>query len=127
MIGRTAVVLYGATPTEIGYAQGCTVEVGSDLIKEYKLGSDKPAILDDGNKSYRVTVDKMYIDKTYAELLTAGSPVDLEIRPAGTGVGKEKIVIDDVVFSRWRMTARQAGVILEGLEGEGINITIGTQ
>ena len=125
LIGRNAVVLMGTT--EIGYCTGVRVDINVDLIKEYKMGSDKPAILDDGNKSFRVRVEKMFIDSTYATNVLNGTSVTIEVRPAGTGTGKPKITISNVVFTRWEMTANQDGVIMESVEGEGSDLAFGTQ
>jgi len=125
LIGRNAVVLMGTT--EIGYCTGVRVDINVDLIKEYKMGSDKPAILDDGNKSFRVRVEKMFIDSTYATNVLNGTSVTIEVRPAGTGTGKPKITLSNVVFTRWEMTANQDGVIMESVEGEGSDLAFGTQ
>jgi len=113
--------------TEVGYAQGIRVGVSADLIKEYKIGSDKPEVLESGNKTFSVSFDAMYIDKTYAENLLNGTAVDVVIQPAGTGSGNEEITISDVVLTSWEMTVSQDGVILESVEGEGKDITFGTQ
>jgi hypothetical protein len=125
LIGRNAVVLMGTT--EIGYCTGVRVDINVDLIKEYKMGSDKPAILEDGNKSFRIRIEKMFIDSTYATNVLSGTAVTIEVRPAGTGTGKPKITISNVVFTRWEMTANQDGVIMESVEGEGSDLAFGTQ
>jgi hypothetical protein len=125
LIGRNAVVMKGTQ--EIGYCTGVRVDINVDLIKEYKLGSDKPAILKDGNKSFRVRVEKMFIDSTYATDVLNGTAVSIEVRPEGSGTGKSKITLSNVVFTRWEMTANQDGVIMESIEGEGSDLAFGTQ
>jgi hypothetical protein len=125
LIGRNAVVMKGAQ--EIGYCTGVRVGIDVDLYKEYKMGSDKPAVLESGNKSFTVSVDKMYLDSTYATDVLNGSKVTIEVRPAGTGTGKPKITLSNVVFTSWEMTADQDGVIMESVEGEGDGITFATQ
>jgi len=125
LLGRSAVLKIDST--EVGYAQGIRVGVSADLIKEYKIGSDKPEVLESGNKTFSVSFDAMYIDKTYAEKVLNGTAVDVVIQPAGTGSGNEEITISDVVLTSWEMTVSQDGVILESVEGEGKDITFGTQ
>jgi len=125
IVGRNAVVLKGAT--EIGFCTGVKVGIDVDLIKEYKMGSDKPALLDSGNKSFTVSIDKMFIDSTYATDVLNGTKVTIEVRPAGTGTGKPKITLSNVVLTSWEMTAEQDGVVMESVEGEGDGITFGTQ
>ena len=125
LLGRSAVLKIDTA--EVGYAQGIRVGVSADLIKEYKIGSDKPEVLEDGNKSFTVSIDKMYIDKTYAEDVLNGTSVSVVIRPAGTGAGLEEITISNVILNAWEMTITQDGVILESVSGEGKDITFGTQ
>jgi hypothetical protein len=125
LIGRNAVVMKGAT--EIGYCTGVRVGIDVDLVKEFKMGSDKPAVLESGNKSFTVSIDKMYLDSTYATDVLNGTKVTIEVRPAGTGTGKPKITISNVILTGWDLTIDQDGVIMESVEGEGDNITFGTQ
>jgi len=125
VIGRNAVVKKGTS--EIGYATGVRVSIDVDLIKEFKIGSDKPAVLESGNKSFRVTVDKMYIDNTYATDVLNGTKVSIEIQPAGAGTGKPKITLSNVVFTSWELTIDQDGVVMESVEGEGDSLTLATQ
>ena len=112
---------------DVGYARGVTVRLDAALIKEYQIASDDPAVLKSGNKTYAVTIEKMFIDNTYATDVLNGSAVSIVVRPAGTGSGKPEITISGVVFSRWELTITQDGVVMESVEGEGINMTFGTQ
>jgi len=124
VIGRNAVVKKGTT--EIGYATGVRCSIDVDLIKEFKIGSDKPAVLESGNKSFPVSVEKMYIDNAYATDVLSGTKVTIEIAPRGTGVGNPKITISNVVFTSWELTIDQDGVVMESVEGEGDSLTLGT-
>jgi len=125
LLGKDAVVMIDTT--EIGYAQGIRVGISADLIKEYRIGSDKPEVLSDGNKTFTVSIDMMYIDKSYADKVLNGTAITVVIRPAGTGSGLEEITINNVVLTSWELTISQDGVILETVEGEGKDITFGTQ
>ena len=125
LLGKDAVVMIDTT--EIGYAQGIRVGISADLIKEYRIGSDKPEVLSDGNKTFTVSIDMMYIDKSYAEQVLNGTAITVVIRPAGTGTGLEEITINNVVLTSWELTISQDRVILETVEGEGKDITFGTQ
>ena len=125
LLGRNAVVLKGTT--EIGYATGIRATIDVDLIKAFKLGSDKPAILESGNKSFTVRIDKMYIDSTYATNVLNGTKVTIDVLPAGSGAGKPKITLTNVVLTGWDLTIDQDGVIMESVEGEADGITLATQ
>jgi len=125
IVGRSAVVLKGAT--EIGFCTGVRVGIDVDLVKAYKMGSDKPAVLESGNKSFTVRVDKMFIDSANATDVLNGTKVTIEVRPAGSGAGKPKITLSNVVLTGWDLTVDQDGVIMESVEGEGDGITFGTQ
>lgn len=66
MIGRNAVIRKDGV--DIGYAKGVTAGIDADVIKDYALNDDKPAILQSGNKSFPISIEKMYLDNTYATL-----------------------------------------------------------
>lgn len=122
-LGRGAIVKKDAT--EIGYAVGVRTSIDADIIRAYKIGSDKPVVLESGNKRFRVTVDKMFIDNIYATAALQGTKLSIELQ-AATGSGKPKITLSNVVLSSWELTVDQDGVIMESVEGEGDNVTIGT-
>ena len=119
LIGANAVIKKDTVA--IGYAQGCRIGISADLIKEYKIGDQKPAVLEFGNRSFPVSLDMMYIDKTYANLILNGTTFDLVVLPAGSG---DTYTVDDVVLTSWEMTITQDGVILESCRGEGKSITL---
>jgi len=124
-LGRNAVVLKDAT--EIGYCEGVTVGIDADLIKEYALGDDKPQVLESGNKSFTVDIDHMYIDNAFANDVLNGTAVAIEVRPEGTGTGKPKITVNDVILNSWELSIEQDGVEMESVSGEGKSLTFGTQ
>ena len=124
-LGRNAVVLKDAT--EIGYCEGVTVGIDADLIKEYALGDDKPQVLESGNKSFTVDIDHMYIDNAFANDVLNGTAVTIEVRPEGTGTGKPKITVNDVILNSWELSIEQDGVEMESVSGEGKSLTFGTQ
>lgn len=125
ILGRNAVIMKGTQA--IGYATGVTTSIDVDIIKAYNLGSDKPVVLESGNKSFSVSIERMYIDSAFASDVLSGTKVTIEIRPQGTGTGKPKITLSNVVFNSWEMEITQDGVIMESVEGEGTDIAFGTQ
>lgn len=112
---------------DIGYATGVTVGIDIDLIKEYSLGGATPQVLEAGNKTFTVSIDKMYIDNTYATDVLNGTAVTIVVRPAGTGSGLPEITLSNVVFNSWELSIEQDGVIMESVEGEAKSISFGTQ
>jgi hypothetical protein len=128
IVGRTAVIKKGTT--EIGYCKSVSVSIDVDLIKEYFIGGtspDKPAVIASGNKSFKVSIEKAYIDSTYANDVLNGSAVTISVLPQGTGTGKPQIDITDVVFTSWELSVEQDGIIMESVEGEGKSIAFTTQ
>lgn len=124
-LGREAVVLLDST--EIGYAEKVKESIDASIIKKYKLGSDKPAVLKSGNKTFVIDFGAMYIDKTYAEKVLNGTAVTVEVRPNGTGVGKEKHTYTGVILNKWGFEAAQDGVAGENVSGEASDVAFGTQ
>lgn len=124
LLGRNAEIY--KDDTLIGYAKGVTAGIDADLIKDYDLGDDKPTLLESGNKSFPITIDKAFIDKTYAEDVLNGTKVELKIYPAGSTSGKPVITLSNCIMTSWEFTFEQDGVVLESISGEGASITFGT-
>lgn len=130
LIGRNAVIQVNSsgTATTIGFVQNVTAELDQDLIKEYCLGQQNPAILAAGLQSYKVTASKMFIDSSYLNLVSAGTACILILAPAGTvtGQGNPKITLTGVIFSSWKLKWDQKGIVLEDVAGEGQDVMVGT-
>jgi hypothetical protein len=128
LIGRTAVIKKGTT--EIGFCKSVSVSIDADIIKEYFISGtnpDRPAIVASGNKSFKVSIEKAFIDSTYATDVLNGTAVTIEVLPQGSGTGKPKITLSNVIFNSWELSVEQDGVIMESVEGEGQGFEIETQ
>ena len=127
LVGRNGVIQASAgSAVTIGFVQGFTDELSVDLIKEFQLTSDKAAILAAGNKHFKFSIDKMYIDKTYQQYVYGGTTVDIIIGPAGTSTGKEKYTYKSCIFTAWSMKVDQKGIVSEKFAGEASDIVITT-
>lgn len=124
VIGRNATIKMGTTV--IGYAQGVTGSINVDKIEDFVLNSDKAAILAAGNKHFKISVDKMWVDNTYATQILGGTAVDFEIGPAGTTTGKVKYTIKNVILEVMDFKADQKGIVTEKISGIGNDFVIGT-
>lgn len=110
--------------TLCGSAKGVTIGISADLIKDYCFGSGQdPNVLAQGNRSYPVSIDTLYIDETWAEKVLAGTPITLEVYDTGSPTGK-KYTLNNVVLNNWEAIFPQDGVVGEGFSGEGKTITL---
>jgi len=124
VIGRNAVIKMGTTV--VGYATGVTSSINVDKIEDFVLNSDKAAILAAGNKHFKISVDKMWVDNTYATQILTGTAVDFEIGPAGTTTGQVKYTIKNVILEVMDFKADQKGIVTEKISGIGNDFVIGT-
>jgi len=124
LLGRDAQILKNGT--EIGDDQNVTISIDAALLKQYKFGSANPSFLASGNKTYSISIEKAYIDNTYANDVLNGSEVTIEVRPEGDGTGKPKWTLSGVIFNSWELGIAQEGIELESLSGEGKELTYGT-
>ena len=108
--------------TAHGYAKSIKIGVAATLVKDYSLDSQDPALLKQGNRSYPVSIESLFIDSSKANLVLAGEPVDLDVTPDG-GL---KYTVDDVVLSDWELEVTDGGALLQNVRGEGASITIAT-
>jgi len=119
--GAKADVLYGATT--VAHARGITVGISGDVIKDYDFDSIAPGILEYGNQSYPVSIEKMYMDKEYASIILAKTKVNIQIRPADTETGSGKaVLLKNCVLPVWEITMTKDGAIIENMSGEGISM-----
>jgi len=125
LLGRDAVILKDGT--EIGDAQNVTITIDAELLKQYAFGSADPSFLASGNKTYGITIEKAYIDNTYANDVLQGNAVTIKVRPEGTGTGKPEWTLSGVIFNSWELGIAQEGIELESLSGEGKDLSYGTQ
>ena len=117
---KEAEVKLGATSH--GYAKSIKIGVAATLVKDYSLDSQDPALLKQGNRSYPVSIESLFIDSSKANLVLAGEPVDLDVTPDGGS----KYTVDDVVLSDWELEVTDGGALLQNVRGEGASITIAT-
>jgi hypothetical protein len=125
IIGRLAVITMGGTA--IGYAQNITCDISSDILKEYQMGSQLPAVVAPGNQTFKFTCGKLFIDSTYATAVLAGTAVTIIVYPAGTtSTGNPKFTLGGAVFDKWSLKADQKGIVGEDVSGEAATFTVGT-
>ncbi len=124
-LGREGVIKKG--DTAIGSVKNVSLGASADLIKEYVWGDDEPDTLASGNKSYKISIEKLYVDKTYAEDVINGTALTIELHPEGTGAGKQKITLTGVVLNSWDYEQAQDGIIGESVGGEAKTLAFGTQ
>ena len=124
ILGKDADIEIAGSP--VGYAQNIRVGGSADLIKEYKIGAQTPEVLEYGNRSFPISMDAMYLNKTYADDVLNGTKVDIVVYPEGKTVGKPMVTLGSSVITSWEMTIVQDGVILEGVRAEGKTMTWAT-
>jgi hypothetical protein len=107
--------------------KGMTFDIDAAIIKDYKFTSDTPAVLESGNKSYKFTFDKMYIDATYANDVINGTKVTIILGPANsTPTGQPKYTLSNALIFKSSFKADQGGIVMEHGEGEALTLTVGT-
>jgi len=125
VLGKDAVIQMDGS--DIGYAKNVRLGAEASLIKDYVIGDKNPAVLEPGNYTYTIRIEKMWIDKTYMEKVINGTKVTVVVMPEGSGAGKTQITLNNVVLNRFELNIAQDGVVMESVEGEGKGITVETQ
>jgi len=121
ILGRNALLKINAM--EIGYCEGLTIGIDADRIKEYKIGSQKPQVLEPGNLTIPWKATLMYVDKTYANYVLSGTKFTMTVQPSGTG---DTYTLSNCLALKWDQDIRQNGVILSSVSGEAMDITLPT-
>ena len=126
IVGRSGKVLKDDVP--IGYARGVTTNLSAEVVKDYSVDDVAPAVLESGNQTYTVSIEKLFVDSEFAQLLLDGTKFDIEVGPKGTTPpGGVKITLNDVVMTSWKIeTPKMTGAVIENIEAEAASVTIGT-
>lgn len=124
VIGRNgSITISGA---EAGYVKGVTFDIDADVIKDYKFTSDIPAVLESGNKSFKFSFEKMFIDTTHATQVLAGTKMTILLGPANsTPAGQPKYTLSNAIIFHHGWRDEQAGIVIENGSGEGASLTLG--
>lgn len=112
---------------EAGYIKGVTFDIDADVIKDYKFGSDIPVVLESGNKSFKFSFEKMFIDTTHAAQVLAGTKMTILLGPVNsTPTGQPKYTLSNAIIFHHGWRDEQAGIVIENGSGEGASLTLGT-
>jgi hypothetical protein len=124
-IGRNgSITINGA---EAGYVTNVIFDIDAAILKDYKFTSDVPAVLEAGNKTFKFSFDKMYIDTTYASLVLAGTKITILIGPVNsTPTGQPKYTLTNAIIFHHGIKDAQNGIVMENGSGEAAALTIGT-
>jgi virulence-associated protein VapD len=124
-IGRNGSININAV--EVGYIKGVTFDLDAEVIKDYKFGSDVPCVLESGNKTFKFSFQKMFIDTTYAALVLAGTKITILLGPASsTPTGQPKYTLSNSIIFHHGFRDEQGGIVIEDGSGEAASLTIGT-
>jgi hypothetical protein len=89
------------------------LEIDGTIVKEYTLDSGaNPSVLKLGTLSYPVSIQKLFVDKTYADYVLAKNPVTVEVACQGTPVGKPKFTYSGVILNKWGLTNVKADSVI---------------
>ena len=99
---------------EIGYMKGVTFDLDADVIKDYKFTSDVPAVLESGNKTFKFSFQKMFIDTTHATQVLNGTKVTVILGPANcTPAGQPKYTLSNAIVFHHGFRDEQAGIVVK--------------
>jgi len=122
-----AAIKIGTQTIGSGLTTASSISFARDVEEFYGHGSDGNPTLIKGNKHFGFTLEKAYIDKTYGELVLAGTPADVVFYPEGTGTGKQTITVKNSILNVWDFTMDEDAIVAEGVEGIGNGLEFGTQ
>jgi hypothetical protein len=123
---RDAVIYIGGA--DAGWGKDCTVKVSNTVIRDYKIGSTLQSTLEYGPDAIEFTMKKGYVDGTFLGYISGHTKLSVELRPQGTGAGKPKTTISNLVLKSFNRTLTRNAIILEDITGESATMPVdGTQ
>jgi hypothetical protein len=121
-----AVIKLGTNTIGSGYTETSSLSFKREVDEHYGLGDDGKPTLVKGNKHYKGKLSKAYIDKTYGELVLAGTAVDIVFYPEGTATGKQTVTCKNAILHDWDLKQDQKTIVLEDIAFTGNDLVFGT-
>jgi hypothetical protein len=122
LIGRNGVVTIGGVVC--GSLKNMNLDISAEKLKEYVMGNPNPDSLDSGNKSYSFSVEKLFVDSAYVNMITLGSVVAMIFSPEGSAAGKWKYTVNSCILDKSSIKQSQGGYVMHNVTGEGMSVTI---
>ena len=83
--------------------------------------------IESGNKTFKFSFEKMFIDTTHAAQALAGTKMTILLGPANsTPTGQPKYTLTNAIILHHGWRDEQNGVVIENGSGEAATLTIGT-
>jgi len=121
-----AVIVLGTTEIGQGMTTAADVSFKLDVDEHYGFGDlGKPKLVK-GNKHQSGKLTKCWIDKTYLDLVLAGTQVDVVIYPEGKVAGKSTITVKNAILNGHGWKGTQNAVMTEDVDFIGDEILSGT-
>jgi len=117
-IGRLAQIVVDGTIA--AYTKSYSVDQSGNVVKEFVLGSDNLAqwpVAAMGNFEGSISMEQLYIDDTYLDLLEAGNVIEIIDYPLGNAAGKPMRTYQCIVSSI-SQTIDQEAIVQYSLEAE---------
>ncbi|MEM3646530.1 MAG: hypothetical protein QW334_00095 [Thermofilum sp.] len=124
-IGRNAVIMKDSTP--IGYTEDYECSAEADVIKAYGGSDTSPALLEYGDMTFNITINKIVVEQEFWNAFLNKTKVVIKIHPYGTGSGKLKIEFSDCVIKSVGAAFPRSEVITEKVTIEARGMTVGLQ
>jgi hypothetical protein len=121
-----AVIVLGTTEIGEGLTTAASVSFKLDADEHYGFGDGgKPKIIV-GNKHQSGKLTKVFIDNVYANLVLAGTKVDVVIYPNGKAAGQPTITVKNAILKDWDFKAAGNAIEAEDVGFIGDEVVTGT-
>jgi hypothetical protein len=121
-----AKIKLGTTEIGIGDINTSSLNFSLDVDEHYGLGDEGKPKLVKGNKHFTGRLNKIYVDKTYAEKVLAGDAMDMVFYPEGTTQGKQTVTVKNAILRVWDYRMDRDAIVAEGVEFIGDDLQFGT-
>ena len=121
-VGRDARLLKAGV--EIGLGRNMSVSADADSIEIYSNDKLTPEITAGGKQTFKWSMERLFTDKTWMDLLIAGTAFDLIFAPAGSPLGSTKWETwSDCKVLHVERKGGETDGILENVSGEATGVT----
>ncbi len=121
-IGRNARLF--KDDVEIAYGRNITVRASAEAIEVHSMDDDEPALLDTGNVTYDITVERLHVDGAYMTLLLSKTTFTIKFAPTGSPITAPYLTFSNCVVTNVENSAGMTDGILENVSIKAKSMTV---
>ena len=110
--------------TVIGFIKNVSVKAQAEMIKDYSIDANTPAVSGPGKQSFTWSAERLYTSGAYMTLLLGGTQFDLIFAPTGSSNTAPYETWNNCTILNVERTFAETAGLIEKISGEAESVTV---